>query len=189
MAGQSRRSSTGCNGTAASRTPRCTGSSTAGSAPAWWSPPATRRPRSRRWLRRARPAGRWARSATAAAAKRAVLLRSESNRARDRGAKFVLRAFAQRVDHEGIAHRAQPGDLPLGQLPAGGDGGGTELVERGGPFQVIPGLAVTDTSDRGQARDQVSARALRPHLLPQAGRRLRIRYTLHAPVTFGAAPQ
>src|SRR6267378_4227430 len=166
MAGQSRRSSTGCNGTAASRTPRCTGSSTAGSATSWWSPPATRRPRSRRSLRRARPAGRWARSATAAAAKRVVLLRSESKLARDRGAKFVLRAFAQRVDHEGIAHRAQPGDLPLGQLPAGGDGGGAELVERGGPFQVIPGLAVTDTADRGQARVQVAARARRP----EAGR-------------------
>ena len=45
---------------------------------------------------------------------------------------------------------AQPGDLPLGELPRGEDGAVAEPCRIGRAVEVLPGLAITDRAECGQ---------------------------------------
>ena len=66
-------------------------------------------------------------------------------------------------------HAAQPGQLPLGQLPRGDDAAFAPLRQRRAAVQRLPGLAVTDAAHRRQVQVQVAARAQAP--APRPGSR------------------
>src|SRR5215469_6569489 len=70
-----------------------------------------------------------------------------------------------RVEPFERAFRADPGELPLGQLACGGDAAAGGLLEADLTLQMRPQLPITHGANGRQAGVQVAARVQRAHLI------------------------